>query len=1081
MLFRSRSDIYGGQLLGNGFKLTKTGPNEMALANLGDTGLGEIEVNAGVLTFLGNSMPGDANDAVTVRSNAIFNFWALNNSAATAFTKPVTLTNGTFRSASGNNYHSGAITLAGDTNVINVSGQLSTTGPIQGTAVLQRTGTGTLILDGPATHTGATMLDAGTNVLTASATIATTPLIALASPAVLDVTQAPLTLGSSQTLAGSGIVKGDVTTQTGATIVPGLTATPATLTFEGALNLDSAVLPVQLGANPAVAAASDLIKANGLTANGVTTIKVSPLAALDTAAPYTILTNTGAAMASGTEAKFNVTTESRYNFMVEPTDLSSGTALQIKVSGSGSSALLTWLGSDATSPTLWDLKTTTNWSNGGVADKFFAGDVVVFDDTAVGNTANVVGSLEPASLVFSNATKAFTIGGAGSIVTPSILNYGSGSATITDTVGVTLIGGLTNSSGTLVFANGAANNFGAVHVGGGSVRLENDAANSLSALNLAGGEMVLRQNSATTIPLAIAGAGTLRKQGTNVLTLSGASTGFNGAIVVEEGVLRTANAAALGSVTGTTTVNPGAALDVNGQGLGFEPIVASGAGPNGAGAINNFGADNQNATRFVTLAGDTTFGASNGRWDIRSSSGTDAKLLTGGQPYNLTKVGPRDMGIISAQVDAALANIDIKEGQLIYEALTTGLGDPTQTLTIYSNAALRFWNATNALMKNIVVKDGGRFSGGSGGGTYNVIGGPVSVPEGSAIFDIASGVVMNLTNTISGDGGLIKSNTGTLFLTGENNFAGNITNYGGALSISNSLALGTNKVVAVNYTTATAGGNGTQLILRGGITTPADVIGSFTGTTNGGDFRTSLISQVSTNTWQGPLFLNGSAIVGFLGGLTSPLIIDAPIIGTNGFTGTAFFRGANGYVGTARKEINLPEGIVAFTDGGAFLFETPSNNWASTRIVYGRAILGANNAISRFANAHFGQPNNSGTLDLNGYVQILPSITVQAGTSGHLIGSSSTTADSTFVFDGTTNASVFEAGAIVDSVVGGTRKVEVKIESGSLQLNGNNTYSGATTVNGRLALGAAASLATTPVITLGATGDLDRSEERRVG
>ena len=54
----------------------------------------------------------------------------------------------------------------------------------------------------------------------------------------------------------------------------------------------------------------------------------------------------------------------------------------------------------------------------------------------------------------------------------------------------------------------------------------------------------------------------------------------------------------------------GAALDVNAQQLGFENIIVSGAGPNGLGAIiNSSGTEQQNAVRKITLAGNTTLGA----------------------------------------------------------------------------------------------------------------------------------------------------------------------------------------------------------------------------------------------------------------------------------------------------------------------------------------------------------------------------------------------------------------------------------------------------------------------------------------
>ena len=46
--------------------------------------------------------------------------------------------------------------------------------------------------------------------------------------------------------------------------------------------------------------------------------------------------------------------------------------------------------------------------------------------------------------------------------------------------------------------------------------------------------------------------------------------------------------------------------------------------------------------------------------------------------YNLTKLGPAEVWIVSTSVDSALADIDIVQGTLGYENQTTGLGNPDQ-------------------------------------------------------------------------------------------------------------------------------------------------------------------------------------------------------------------------------------------------------------------------------------------------------------------------------------------------------------------------------------------------------------------
>src|SRR5262249_31240640 len=144
----------------------------------------------------------------------------------------------------------------------------------------------------------------------------------------------------------------------------------------------------------------------------------------------------------------------------------------------------------------------------------------------------------------------------------------------------------------------------------------------------------------------------------------------------------------------------GATLDVaglpvaNALNLGLEPIIVSGSGVGGQGAIINStpGAiPQENATRLITLAGDTTFGGpgqfifgngtTQGRWDMRGAGTT---LSTGGHPYNLTKVGNNQVSFVSVAVDSSLANIDIQQGMLGFENGTTSMGNPSSNLTVES-------------------------------------------------------------------------------------------------------------------------------------------------------------------------------------------------------------------------------------------------------------------------------------------------------------------------------------------------------------------------------------------------------------
>jgi len=1051
-----RFDIYGGGLQGNGYKLTKQGANEISLANLGETGVSDMDVTAGQLTILGSTRATSAGSRVAVVSNAVFAFWAMNNTADTAFVKDVALTNSNFRSNSGTNYHSGTVTLDG-TNAVTSTAEMTLLGPVVGPGTLLKVGSGGLVLAGTNTYSGATLVAAGTLAVAANGTLSSTPLIDVASGATLDVSQ-PLTglmLGSGHTLSGSGTVNGNVNAAAGSTLVAG--TSPGTLTINGALNLSGASMPFELGSS--ASSGNDQIIATGVTSGGTNVIKILPLAALDAVNPYSLIANYGAPMPSGSETNFVVTTDSRYTLNLLPTDNSFGVFLQVQVSGSASSALLTWQGADSLNPTLWDLKTTSNWLNGATADKFYAGDTVVFDDTAIGTSADLVGTIQPGAVLLSNVNKSITIGGSGALVTPTLQVEGTGTTTLANNSANQFLTGLTLNAGTFVVANNAANDFG-------------------PAINLNAGTLVFNQALDTTVSSPLAGSGTLRKDNLNTLTLSGASTGLN-PITVNNGILRGGSAYCLGDPSAVLTINPGASFDVNGYNFTNKVVRVQGSGYNGMGAIMNSSSTigNWNAMN-ITLTGDTTFGGPT-VWDLRGLNTTTlASLSTEGNPYNLTKIGSQRFSIVNTTVDPALANIDIQEGVFSYEESTTGLGNPTNTITVRSNAFLTFYRAAVPLDKQVHVDGGGNLRAADGTGNFLV--GPLELGDGVTTVAATSADNLYLDGPISGPGGMLKLEAGTVSLGNSNNFAGDVTVNLGNFVISNSFAVGVNKTVAVNYSTTVAGGTGTRLYLRGGITTPSDVVGLFTALSYPGDYRCSVTSDVLTNTWAGPILLEGSGIVGFYrSGTTAGFDITGPIYGTNGFTGTAFFRGTAGYGGLISGKVDMPDGVLAITDNAVWQFSNPGNVWTKTQIAYGQFLLGADNAACATATLELGQSGTSPCrLDLNGFNQTVPSIrTVNA--ADHWITNGSATADSVFTFDGGTNVSVLTLGG---RFVDGTRKLSLTVSSGSLTLLGNNTYKGDTLISGgTLGLGSAGTLASTPLITLASGATLDTSAKGAAG
>ncbi len=422
-----------------------------------------------------------------------------------------------------------------------------------------------------------------------------------------------------------------------------------------------------------------------------------------------------------------------------------------------------------------------------------------FDDSAANFTVNVVANVTPATMTVSAASHDYIFTGAGTIIGLAALGKDGG--------------------GTLIIAN--SNTYsGGTFITNGTVQLGNGGTSGyISGPVENGGSLKFNRMDAFNVPGLISGPGSVEQKGLGVTTLGGANT-YEGLTAITTGTLAAGNGTAFGNTNLGVTLAVGATLDVNSQGLGMEPIDAIGAGVGGAGAIvNNGAADSQNAIRYLTLNGDTTFGGMR-RWDVRNPSaatdpagGTHAYLH--GNGYRLTKLSSNVVALINVG-DTALGAIDLQVGTLTFSR-STQPGTPSAPLAIWPGAALQFHRLNEYLVNpfnKVITMTNATLAVESNGLTNELVG--AITLTGSNVVTAPTATGLNLQGTLNGSGSLNHLGPNLLVISGAANHSGGTTVSGGVLQVDGTLGAG---ITAM--TNATLSGTGT---LSGTVTVPAGSI-----------------------------------------------------------------------------------------------------------------------------------------------------------------------------------------------------------------------------------------------------------------
>ncbi|MBN2218551.1 MAG: autotransporter-associated beta strand repeat-containing protein [Pirellulales bacterium] len=291
---------------------------------------------------------------------------------------------------------------------------------------------------------------------------------------------------------------------------------------------------------------------------------------------------------------------------------------------------------------------------------------------------------------------------------------------------------------------------------------------------------------------AITGSAGVTMNGTGELRFNN-SNSFTGTVTINSGVLMMNSSTSLGSTAGGTIINSGGTINVNGKDIGSgagdsDVITIKGAG-GGSGAMIN-SSSNEGKLKFLTLGANATVNTGSGNISVKGADGNLATFDAGG--FTLTKMGSKRLSFeyINCQ---NLGDIDVVEGSLSFSR--TGFGDDSHIITVRAGAELRSWQngADITISSNIVSEGGTLHQQGGSNATHTYTGDIELAGNADTVFWVDASSSDPCTTTITGDvtgtQGLIKDGWRTLYLQGDNTYAGDTTIATGAIALEDDATL----------------------------------------------------------------------------------------------------------------------------------------------------------------------------------------------------------------------------------------------------------------------------------------------------
>ncbi|WP_312594009.1 autotransporter-associated beta strand repeat-containing protein [Comamonas terrigena] len=618
-------------------------------------------------------------------------------------------------------------------------------------------------------------------------------------------------------------------------------------------------------------------------------------------------------------------------------------------------------------------------------------------------------------------------------------------------------GGVNLKGGTLSLGNAGALSSGAVSVTEAST-LEFTTPITVVSNDITLGAELNVQGGANAVNLVgnITGTGTLNKQGTGVLVLSGANN-FSGGLGLGGGNVVFDNAAAVGSgtlsVSGNSTLTNTAAVTLgNNIALNSNTLaLASANATTLSGTISGSGGQLiKQGTGDLTLGGANTFGggvqlqagkliigsdAALGSGQLQAADGTTldtnaARIVTNNVALggNVTVAGSNDLTLTG--------NVSGNSGSLT----KNGAG----TLTLGGNSTYGGGVALNAgtlLVSNYGALGTGALTTAAGTtlGATTVPGSGVTLTN---LVNLNGDLTLNgpnnlsLSGVVSGTGNLIKNGNSIVQLAAANTFQGDTILNAGTLYVSNAGGLSQGSLIA----------NGGTLDAASAVTI-ANAI-----TLNGA----MAVGGLSNMALQGVIEGTGSLVKGGAANLT--------LTGANTYTGGTSLNGGTLTLGNA--------GAIGTGDltvgGGATLATTASMNLGNALYLNAGLTLAGNDDLTlggvidgaggltktgtgeltlSGANSYAGGTQlNGGTLVV-GSSTALGSGALSAAANTSLQSNSAVSLSNSISLAGNLNVQG-SSDLTLNGVIGGNSGSLAKQGTGTLTLGGNNTFTGDTLVNG---------------------------------